>query len=88
MLIRKNLVVAIKCSPIEKKMRKSFKTEIKPKFIPNASKREAMAPKIPLKGCSLKIEILIRHLLFYLKLTIWLSCLKKLLNVSWEGAYL
>ena len=46
--------------PIWKKMRKSFKTllEFKLKFIPKAWKREAMAHKTPLKGYSLKIDIL------------------------------
>ena len=44
-------VVALKRSPIWKKMRKSFKTlsELKLKFIPKACKRETMAHKIPLK---------------------------------------
>ena len=49
-------------------MGKTFKTsELKFKFIPKAWKREAMAHKTTLKGCSLKIEILTRllyHLLF------------------------
>ena len=55
-------VAVLKCSPIWKKMRKNFITlsERKLKFIPKAWKREAMAHKIPLKGCSLKIEILSR----------------------------
>ena len=50
-----------------KKMRKSFKTsELKLKFIPKAWKREAMAHKTPLKGRSLKIEILTRLLYFFI----------------------
>ena len=55
-------VAVLKCSPIWKKMRKSFKTlsELKLKFIPKVWKREAMANKNPLKGSSLKIEILTR----------------------------
>ena len=53
-------VTVLKCFPMWKKMRKSFKTlsELKLKFIPKAWKREDMAHKTPLKGCSLKIEIL------------------------------
>ena len=40
----------LKCSPIWKKMRTSFKTsELKLKFIPKVWKREAMARKSPLK---------------------------------------
>ena len=47
-------------------MRKSFKTlsELKLKFIPKAWKREAMAHNTPLKGSSLKIEILTQLLFF------------------------
>ena len=58
----------LKCSPIWKKMRKSFKTlsELKLKFIPKAWKREAMAHKTPLKDSSLKIEILTRLLFFFI----------------------
>ena len=50
----------LKCSSIWKKMKKSFKalSELKLRFIPKAWKREAITHKIPLKGCSLKIEIL------------------------------
>ena len=61
-------VAVLKCSPIWKKMRKSFKTlsELKLKFIPKAWKREGMAHKTPLKGCSLKIEILTRLLFFFI----------------------
>ena len=53
-------IAVLKCSPIWKKIRKSFKTlsELKLKFIPKAWSREAMAHKTPLKGYSLKIEIL------------------------------
>ena len=42
-------VAVLKCSPIWKKMRKSFKTlsELKLKFIPKAWKRETMAHKTP-----------------------------------------
>ena len=57
----------LKCSPIWKKMRTSFKTsELKLKFIPRVWKREAMAHKTPLKGSSLKIEILTRLLFFFI----------------------
>ena len=61
-------VTVLQCSPIWKKMRKSFKTlsALKLKFISKAWKREAMDHKIPLKGCSLKIEILIRLLFFFI----------------------
>ena len=61
-------VIVLKCSPIWEKMRKSFKTlsELKLKFIPKAWKREDMAHKTPLKGCSLKIEILTRLLFFFI----------------------
>ena len=61
-------VAVLKCSPIWKKMRRSFKTlsELKLKFIPKASKREAMAHKTPLEGWSLKIEILTRLLFFFI----------------------
>ena len=57
-----------KCPPIWKKMRKRFKTlsELRLKFIPKASNREAMAHKTPLKGCSSKIEIIIQVLLFFI----------------------
>ena len=60
-------VAVLKCSPIWKKMRKSFKTlsELKLKFIPEAWKRGAMAHKTPLKGSSLKIEILTQLLFFF-----------------------
>ena len=60
------LVAVLKCSPIWKKMRKNFKTlsKLKLMFIPKAWKGEAMAHKTPLKGCSLKIEILTRLLFF------------------------
>ena len=53
-------VAVLKCSPIWKKMRKTFETlsELKLKLIPKAWKWEAIAHKTPLKGCSLKIEIL------------------------------
>ena len=42
------------------KMRKGFKilSELKLKFIDKVWKREAMTHRNPLKGCSLKIEIL------------------------------
>ena len=43
-------VAVLKCSPIWKKMRKSFKTsEFKLKFIPEAWKRETILTKPPLK---------------------------------------
>ena len=53
-------VAVLKCSPMWKKMKKSFKTLSEPrlKFTPKAWKQEAMAHKIPFNGCSLKIEIL------------------------------
>ena len=55
----------LKCSPIWKKVRKSFKTsDLKLKFIPKAWKREAMTYKSPVQVCSLKIEILTRLLFF------------------------
>ena len=49
-------------------MRKSFKTlsELKFKFIPKGWKGKAMAHKTPIKGCSLKIDILTRLLFFFL----------------------
>ena len=61
-------VAVSKCPPIWKKMTKRFKTlsELRLKFIPKASKREAMAQKTPLKGCSSKIEILTQVLLFFI----------------------
>ena len=75
MFIRKRLmpqngqVAVLKCSLIWEKIRKGFKTlsELKLKFIPKAWKREDMAHKTPLKGCSLKIEILTRRLFFFIK---------------------
>ena len=77
----------LKCSPLWKKMRKSFKTlsELKPKFTPKAWK-QAMAYKTPLKGSLLKIEILTRLLFFFENLAIWFSCLKAWVDVSWVGA--
>ena len=61
-------VAVLTCSPIWKKMRRSFKTlsELELKFIRKAWEREAMAHKTPLKDVSLKIEILTRLLLFLL----------------------
>ena len=72
MLIRKDLclkngpVAVLQCCPIWKKNEKKFQalSELKRKFITKAAKREAMACKILLKGCSLKIKILTRLLLF------------------------
>ena len=67
------------CSSIWKKIRNTFTTlsELKLKFIAKAWKREATAHKTPLKGYSLKIEILTRLLyFFYSNLKIWFSCLK------------
>ena len=57
-MLQNGQVAVLKCSPIWKKMRKSFKTlsELKFKFIPKVWKWEAMAYKIPLKRCSLKIN--------------------------------
>ena len=72
-------VAILRCSPICKKMTKSFKTsELKLKFIPKAWKREAMAQKTPIKGSSLKIEFLTRLLLLF----IWFGCLKTWVDVS------
>ena len=53
-------VAVLKCSPIWKKMTKSFKTlsELMLKFILKAWKREAMARKTLLKSSLFKIEIL------------------------------
>ena len=61
-------VVVLKCSPIWKKIRKSFKilSELKLKLISKAWKREAMPHKTPIKGCSLKIEILTQLLFFFI----------------------
>ena len=61
-------VAVLKCSPIWKKIGKGFKTlsELKLKFIPKAWKRDAMSHKTPLKGCSMKIEILTRLLVFFI----------------------
>ena len=60
-------VAILKCSPICKKMTKSFKTsELKLKFIPKAWKREAMDHKTPRKGSSLKIRILTRPLFTFI----------------------
>ena len=83
-------VAVLKCFPIWKKMRKSFKklSELTLKFIPKAWKREAMAHKTPLKDISLKIEILTRLLIFFENLTIWFSCLKTWVDMSRVDAYL
>ena len=62
-------VAVLKCSPIWKKMRKRFKiylSLLKLKFILKAWKREAMAHKTHLKGCSLNIELLSRLLFFFI----------------------
>ena len=40
--------------------------ELKLKFIPKAWKRETIVHKTPLKGCSLKTEILTRILFFFI----------------------
>ena len=71
-------------------MRKNFKTlsELKLKFIPKAWKREAMAHKTPFKGYLLKTDSKSTFILFYLNLTIWFSCLKPWMDVSWVDAYL
>ena len=62
-------VTVFKCSPIWKKMRKSFKTlsELKLKVTTKAWKREAMVHKTTLKNSSLKIEILTLLLFFSFK---------------------
>ena len=61
-------VAVLKCYPIWKKMRKSFKTlsELKRKFLPKAWKRESMAHNTPLKGSSLKKDIVTRLLFFFI----------------------
>ena len=61
-------VAVLKCSPIWKEVRKSFKTlsDLKLKFILKAWKREAMAQKTPFKAASLKIDILIQLLFFFI----------------------
>ena len=61
-------VSVLKCCPIWKKMRKSFKIlfELMLKFIPKVWKREAMAHKTPFKSVSLKIEILMRLLFCFI----------------------
>ena len=61
-------VAVLKCSPIWKEIRKTFKTlsELKLKFIPKAWKREAMAQKSRLKAGSLKTEILTQLLFFFI----------------------
>ena len=49
-MLQNGQVALLKCSPIWKKMRKSFKTsEFKLKFIPEAWKRETILTKPPLK---------------------------------------
>ena len=64
---QKGQVDVLKYPPVWKKMGKSFKklSEHNLKFISKACKREAIARKAPLKGCSLKIEILTRLLLLF-----------------------
>ena len=71
-------VAVLKCSPIRKKIRKSFKTlsELKLKFIPQSLETGSYGLQDPLKGSSLKIEILIRLLFFFLNLSTWFCCLK------------
>ena len=68
-------IALLKCSPMWKNMRKSFKT-----IIPKAWKREAMAVENRDSNST--------FILFYLNLTIWFSCLKTSVYVSWVGAYL
>ena len=60
-------VAVLKCPPIWKKIKMSFKTsELNLKFNPKACKRETMAHKTPLKSLSLKIEILAQCLFFFI----------------------
>ena len=61
-------IAVLKCFPIWKIMRKSFKTlsELKLEFIPNAWIWEAMAHTTPVKGCSSKTEILTRLSFFFI----------------------
>ena len=61
-------VDVLKCSPIWKKTRKSFKTlsKLKLKFIPKICKPKAMAHKASLKDYSLKIEIVTLLLFFFI----------------------
>ena len=65
---QKGQVVVLQCSPIWKKIRKSFKTlsELKLKFIAKTGKREAMTRKTPLKDFLLKIEMLTLDLYSFL----------------------
>ena len=58
----------LKSSPVWKKMTKKFKTlaEFKLKFMTKTWKSEAMAHNTSPKGCSLKIEILIWLLFFFI----------------------
>ena len=61
-------VAVLKCCPMWKKLTQSFETlsELKLKFIPKAWKWKGMAHKTPLKGCSLKIEVLTWLLDFFI----------------------
>ena len=54
-----------KGSPLLKKTRSFGKSELKLKFI-RKLENEKLWLKTPLKGCSLKIEILTRFLLFFI----------------------
>ena len=88
-------VAILKCSPIMKKMRKSFKalSVLKAQVFPQkeAWKRKAMAHRTPLKRCSLKINSIKTNstlFFYYLSMSIWFSCLKTWVDVSWLGSYL
>ena len=82
-------VVVLKCNPIWKKMRKSFKalSDLKLKFIPKAWKREAMAHETMYSQDHKTRDSNLTFILFNLNLTIWFSCLNTSVDVSWVGAY-
>ena len=88
-MIPNGQVAVLKCYPIWKKMRKSCKalSDLKLKFIPKAWKREAMAHKTMYSQDHKTRDSNLNFILFYLNLTIWFSCLKTSVNVSWVGAY-
>ena len=95
MLIRKDLpqngqAVVLKCSPIWKKMRKSLLcSSSSPKF--GTGKLWLARPHLPSPRKGLLIENRdsnLTFILFYLNLTIWFSCLKTWMDVSWVSAYL
>ena len=74
-------------------MEENEKKSLMLKFIPKVWKRKAMARKTP--SPSPRKGLLIENrdsnltfILFYLNLTIWFSCLKTWMDVSWVSAYL